>query len=113
MQEGVAMASYRKTLFDKCLVAIVSELEQVEREYPDWPENEVDAAKIISDKAAKLLSASSTHSWKEQRDNNLVLNEAVQTGAMVLRFLLGIENGHRYATNVSNERESYWSEEYD
>ena len=107
------MASYRKMLFDKCLVAIVSELEQVERDYPEWPENEVDAAKIISDKAARLLSASNTHCRKEQSDNNRILNEAVQTGAMVLRFLLGMENGHSYATQAIDEQEGYCYEEYD
>jgi len=107
------MASYRKMFFDKCLVAIVSELEQVERDYPDWPENEVDAAKIISDKAARLLSASNMHRRKEQHDNNRVLNEAIQTGAMVLRFLLGIENRYSYATKAIDEQEVYRYEEYD
>jgi len=104
------MAVYSKMLFDKCLMAIVTELEHIERDYPDWPENEVDAAQIISDKAAKLLSASSARRRKKQRDNNPVLNEAIQTGAMVLRFLLGMDNRNTYAIQVIEDR---YYEEYE
>lgn len=88
---------YRKMTFDKCLVALVSELERVEEKYPDWPENMTDAAKIISKKAGGLLSASTDLSSGNQMNHEHVVGKAIETGAMVLRFLLSMETGFSYA----------------
>ena len=66
------MAGYSKKSFDKCLSSIVSELGRFERDHPDWPDNAADAAEIIYDKAARLLSASANLRHGSQKDNNRI-----------------------------------------
>ncbi len=86
------MAGYGKRSFDQCLTAIVSELSRAEENYHEWPDDVVEAASIISDKARELLSASIDYRRGFDTDSNRMLTEAVMTGAMALRFLLSMDS---------------------
>lgn len=104
------MAGYRKEFLDHCLVAIVSELRRVDEMHPDWPDDMGNAAKFVSDKARELLSASAGLCCGNAKDNNRILREAIQTGAMVLRFLLSMDNGLRREMVAVDERDihEFW-----
>ena len=90
------MAEYRKQYFDQCLAAIAGELESLEEEHPDWPDDPVQAAALVAKKAGKLLAASSDLDREDADDRNRILKEAIQTGAMALRFMLTTNHGLRY-----------------
>ena len=107
------MAGYRKESFDKCLRAIVSEFGHIEEDCPAWPDNVADAARVISDKASKVLSASAALCPGSYEDKNHVLREALQTGALVLRFLLNIDDGQSYGMATIDEFESPRDEDFD
>ena len=107
------MAGYRKESFDKCLRAIVSEFWHIEEDCPAWPDNVVDAARVISDKASKVLSASATLYHGSYEDKNQMLREALQTGALVLRFLLNVDDRQSYEMATIDEFESPHDEGFD
>ena len=90
------MAEYRKHFFDQCLVAIAGELESVEEEHPYWPDDPVQAAALVAEKAGDLLAASSCHDYQSATGKKRILKEAIQTGAMALKFMLTADPGFRY-----------------
>lgn len=86
------MAGYGKRAFDEYIIAIVSELVRIEERYPDWPDDLVSAARIVSGKAGELLSASTDFCRGDEKDRERILKEAIQTGAITLRFLLNADD---------------------
>jgi len=107
------MAGYRKESFDKCLRAIVSEFGHIEEDCSAWPDNVVDAARAISDKASKVVSASATFCHGSCEDRNQMVREALQTGALVLRFLLNVDDRQSYGMATIDEFESPHDEDFD
>ncbi len=101
------MGEYGKQFFDQCLMAIVSELVRAEEKHPDWPDDVADAAKIVSDQAVGLVSASADFRDGTERDDARILEEALQTGAMALRFLLNMHPAPRYEMAAIEEWEMY------
>ena len=90
------MAEYGKQFFDQCLAAIAGELESLEEEHPDCSDDPVQAAALVAKKAGKLLAASINLDCENADDRNLILKEAIQTGAMALKFMLTMNSGLRY-----------------
>jgi len=90
------MAKYGKQFFDRCLIGVVGELESLEEEHPDWPDDLAQAATLVLEKADRLLAASSDPHYNSAESRNQILKEAMQTGAMALRFLLNITDELRY-----------------
>jgi hypothetical protein len=68
---------------------IVAELEQAERKFPGFPTDPVHAAAIIVEEAGELQQAALQFTY-EGGGFDCLYKEAVQTGAMALRFLLNI-----------------------
>jgi len=74
------------------LDAIFLELSRAENLHPFWPTDKVHAAAIVTEEAGELLQAA--NSYEETADKDYLNNmrkEAVQVGAMALRFLLNME----------------------
>ena len=84
------MAGYGKQFFDVCLAAIVGELERLEETHPDWPDDPARAATLVSEKADELLLTSANRDGVNARHREHILEGAVQTGALALRFLLAM-----------------------
>jgi hypothetical protein len=105
------MATYNKRFFEQCLQAIVSELVKVEEEHPDWPDNLIDAAEIVSDKARDFSAAVRTPLFDE-KDKRLISREAAQTGAIVLRFLLGMNDKLQYDARQREWESVYYESAY-
>lgn len=107
------MGEYRKQFFDQCLRAIVSELVRAEEKHPDWPDDLAHAAKIVSDQAGGLLSVSADVCSGIERDDARILEEALQTGAMALRFLLNMDPAPRYQMAAMDDWETYEQQAFD
>lgn len=65
------------------------ELEAAERKFPGWPTDPVHAAAVLQEEAGELVRASLQFTYKNG-DLSAMRREAVQTGAMALRFLLNL-----------------------
>ncbi|QZE58601.1 hypothetical protein pEaSNUABM28_00044 [Erwinia phage pEa_SNUABM_28] len=67
---------------------ILNELHDAEVQHPDWPEECIHAASIVTEEAGELLRDCAT--FEENGDDRLILNmlgEATQVGAMAVRFM--------------------------
>lgn len=91
--------SYNETIFQKskhgreqaAVNSIMNELRDAETDHPTWPEECIHAASIVVEEAGELLRDCAT--FEENGDMRLIENmriEAVQTGAMALRFLTNL-----------------------
>jgi hypothetical protein len=70
---------------------IWDELERAEKKFPGWPQDIVHGAAIIQEECGELVKACLDY-YYGRGDIASVLKEAVQTGAMVYRFLFHIED---------------------
>jgi len=65
------------------------ELEAAERKFPAFPTDPIHAASILQKEAGELMQAS-LHFTYEKGSREAMRKEAVQMGAMALRFLLNL-----------------------
>ncbi len=73
-----------------CLINILDELDQAKGKHPKWPKDNIHAAAIVAEESGELIRASLI----AQYENGYILNletEAIQTGAMALRFLSNLK----------------------
>lgn len=68
---------------------ILQELERAENLWPDWPNDKVHAAAVVAEEAGELVQACLDHHYKKFNYNN-IKTEAIQTGAMAVRFLINL-----------------------
>lgn len=75
--------------------AVVSALEQIYLElnrakhhHPDWPDDPIHQAAIVSEEAGELIRAGLQEVYEAGDSREHMQKEAVQTGAMALRFLV-------------------------
>ena len=90
--EGQEMGVGRSNL-DKELTAcadIYAELQRAERLHPVWPSDPIHQAAIVSEEAGELVKAVNDMVWKGASIED-VRAEAVQVGAMAIRFLKNLE----------------------
>ncbi|MEG0375628.1 MAG: hypothetical protein RR672_08330 [Raoultibacter sp.] len=91
--------AYNETIFQKskhgreqaAMQLIMNELRDAETDHPTWPEECIHAASIVVEEAGELLRDCAT--FEENGDMRLIANmqiEAVQTGAMAMRFLTNL-----------------------
>ena len=73
----------------EALYAILTELEKARTKFPNWPGNSVMACAVVAEEMGELTQAINELHW-DQGDAKLAdaRKEAIQTGAMLLRFLL-------------------------
>jgi len=65
------------------------ELKHAERKFPTFPTDPIHAAAIVAEEVGELQQAALQLTY-EDRDIDRVKDEAVQVGAMALRFLLNV-----------------------
>lgn len=78
-----------KPIFDLVLL----ELESAYKNHPIWPGNHVTGAAIILEEAGELIQSVLDVYWHgliEEKSN--MVDEAIQTAAMVVRFLIELDN---------------------
>ena len=72
---------------DKVIDLIFKELEKAQKNHPDWPLDAIHAAAIIEEESGELLRAAIDFNYHNGKLKNMK-NEAVQTAAMAIRFLI-------------------------
>lgn len=71
---------------------VLCELKRAQGKFPQWPSDPVHAAAIVAEECGELQRAVLQHMYephKGTRDD--VRTEAIQTAAMCLRFLIGLD----------------------
>lgn len=71
---------------------LLEELDRAEKKFPTWPTDPVHAGAIVAEEAGELTRATLIHVYEQDNLHNM-LEEAIQTGAMAIRFL---KNFDRY-----------------
>ena len=65
------------------------EMKRAERKFPGWPTDPIHAAAVLQEEAGELVQAALQFTY-EGGSLESMRNEAVQVGAMALRFLLNV-----------------------
>ena len=69
--------------------AVMHELHQAYKQYPEWPVEPITAAGIVVEEAGELMQSALDVHWhglKGEEDN--MIDEAIQTAAMAIRFVV-------------------------
>lgn len=75
------------------LQAVITELERAKAKFSKWPTDPIHAAAIVSEESGELIRAALMHVYENAPESDCY-KEAIQTAAMALRFLEGIEANH-------------------
>jgi NTP pyrophosphatase (non-canonical NTP hydrolase) len=79
---------------DKWLDEFLWELINAEKKHPGWPDDVVHASAILAEESGELTQAALDYHYSNGAAERLA-EEAVQCGAMALRFLLHLETYKR------------------
>jgi NTP pyrophosphatase (non-canonical NTP hydrolase) len=72
------------------ILCITEELQRAERKHPEWPTDPVHAAAILSEESGELVR--SVLRWNYENKSFFEMqDEAIQVGAMAVRFLLNLD----------------------
>jgi hypothetical protein len=75
------------------LAPVLAELERATAKFPTWPTDPLHAVCVLGEEFGELQKAVLQHTYEPHKSNrNDVREEAIQTAAMALRFLLSIDN---------------------
>ena len=69
---------------------IFAELKKAEDKFPGWPDDPVHGAAILAEEAGELVKASLDFYYGRHDGTDQMEKEAAQTGAMAIRFLVGL-----------------------
>jgi len=71
---------------DEVVDKILEELARAEEKHPTWPTDLIHAGAIVAEESGELTRATLNHVYENDSGQNM-LDEAVQVGAMAIRFL--------------------------
>jgi len=69
---------------------ILKELRKAEEKHPIWPLDLIHSVAIVNEESGEAIKAALNHTY-ENKPLSDVVNELIQTGAMVIRCLNNIE----------------------
>jgi hypothetical protein len=77
---------------DEAIEAIRNEVANATAKFPTWPTRIIDAGNVVAEEAGELSKAclQATYEKHKIQDGDVKM-EAVQTGAMAVRFLMSLE----------------------
>lgn len=80
---------------------ILEELNRAKNKHPGWPDDPIHAAAVVAEESGELVQASLQWVY-EGKDSIRMRDEAIQTGAAAIRYLLNMENYKRIQVNQSS-----------
>lgn len=90
---------------DEALNSILEEYDRASTAIPSWPIDPIHAASVVTEEAGELLQAANDSYYPAHNHNGptyeRMRKEAIQTAAMALRFLVGLEH---YISKNNNRR---------
>jgi len=81
----------RSARIEKILESFAAELYSAEAKHPEWPDDIVHQAAILSEESGECVQAC-LQFYYDQGNIERVKHEAIQTAAMCLRMLLNLED---------------------
>lgn len=79
----------------KALCDIVEEHDRAIAKFPEWPVDILHAASVVGEESGELTRAALQSTYENGAKDNC-LKEAVQTGAMAIRFILKMDSYNTY-----------------
>lgn len=79
--------------FQRIIALFKAELIRARGKFPEWPTDPIYAASILVEEAGETLKEANNFMWGNG-DKDAMITEAVQTGAMAIRFLLNVAHYH-------------------
>lgn len=73
----------------RILVCIAMEMMAAKKKHPDWPKEIIDGTAIITEEVGEVVKAALQHKYEGGRYFD-IHREAIQAGAMVVRFLYNL-----------------------
>lgn len=83
---------YKET--DRYVAEILAELERAETKFPGFPTDPIHAAAVVAEESGELVQAALQFSYEDEGYQSMI-REAIQTGAMALRFLINVKEMRR------------------
>lgn len=75
-------------MLDKIIFDMSAEMKRAQAKFPTWPQNIVEAAAVVSEEMGEVVKDANTYRWRQGKATPQdIYTEAIQTGAMLLRFL--------------------------
>lgn len=88
---------------DDLIAPIFAELERATEKFPTWPTDPLHAVAVIGEEFGELTKAVLQLVYEPRKSSaNAVREEAIQTAAMALRFVMSLD---RYRYTVSEQHE--------
>lgn len=89
---------------------IISECERAFQLYPLWPVDPIHAAAIVAEESGELVQAALDHTYSalNHKNGNTLYRcrqEAIQTAAMAVRFLVNLEHYRAVNTQQASDAE--------
>jgi hypothetical protein len=76
---------------EEAIETVLIELRRAEEKFPGWPDDVVHAAAIVAEESGELVQAALDYYYTREVTKFLMVKEAAHTGAMAIRFLLGLK----------------------
>ena len=84
--------------------AILAELRAAGEKFPEWPDDPLHAAAILGEEVGELVQAINQVIYEPEKSTELdVMAEAIQAGAMAMRFLLSMEDYQYIKSDQHNQ----------
>ncbi len=91
---------------DEAIELICIELQEAVSKFPTWPTRAIDAGNVVSEEAGELAKACLQATYEKHKESpEGVQMEAVQTGAMAVRFLMSMGK-YDYTPGPQHEQET-------
>jgi len=90
---------------DEVFAAIAAEVIAAEKKFPRWPDDEVHSAAIVCEEAGELIQAALDFYYCRCLSGERMRREAIQTGAMAVRFLLAHDADDQHTLTGSAQKE--------
>ena len=85
------------------LECFVTEMKRAEKKHPGWPTDPIHAAAILQEEAGELAQAANQFVY-EVEEKSFMKEEAIQVGAMALRFLLNFDHLDSRPSEIVNRK---------
>lgn len=80
---------------EKAINLIFEELVKAEKKFPGWHLDPVHAGAVVGEEAGELIQATLDFYFCREKSRDKMIKEAAQTGAMAMRFLMGVDECER------------------
>jgi len=95
-------------LADSCFMCeIMAELDRAERIHPEWPKDMIYQAAIVNEESGELIKAVLENRFEPNKDISIydLAREAIQVGAMAIRFLKHLPDIEEILNSIKTCRE--------